>query len=199
MLRFYGFLLPNLLLTLKNHHISCSFHLCSKGCYFQPSRDTYTYIFVDVAIYAFQSIPWISAGSEGGNATRSFWIWFQGHDGHVFELGILTSGTREPICEHKYTCSHMARFRRLLCACNTTKLRCQEPPLDSLPWASGERSFPVWCSWLQWWSCPAPSSGWHKIGICKVGQMDSAVRPRQHWVSMLITFDTCLPSMRACH
>jgi hypothetical protein len=29
--------------------------------------------------------------------------------------------------------------------------------------------------------------------------MDSAVRPRQHWVSMLITFDTCLPSMRACH
>lgn len=139
MLRFYGFLLPNLLLTLKNHHISCSFHLCSKGCYFQPSRDTYTYIFVDVAIYAFQSIPWISAGSEGGNATRSFWIWFQGHDGHVFELGILTSGTREPICEHKYTCSHMARFRRLLCACNTTKLRCQEPPLDSLPWASGEK------------------------------------------------------------
>ncbi len=173
--------------------------ICWKGCYFQPSRDTYTSIFVYIAIYAFQSIPSICAGSEGGNATGSFGIWFQGLDGHVFKLGILTSGTREPICEHKYKCSHMAGFRRLLCACNTTKLHCQEPPLDSLPWASGERSFPAWCSWLQWWCCPAPYSGWHKNGICKVGQMDSAVRPRQHWVSMLITFDTCLTSMRACH
>jgi hypothetical protein len=52
---------------------------------------------VYIAIYAFQSIPSICAGSEGGNATGSFGIWFQGLDGHVFELGILTGGTREPI------------------------------------------------------------------------------------------------------
>jgi hypothetical protein len=113
MLRFYGFLLPNLLLTLKNHYISFSFRLCSKGCYFQPSRDTYTYILCMLQSMHFNLFHPICAGSEGGNATRSFGIWFQGHDGHVFESGILTSGTREPICEHKYKCSHMARFRRL--------------------------------------------------------------------------------------
>ncbi len=109
------------------------------------------------------------AGTKGGNATRPFWIRYQGHDHHVFNLGILTSDTGESVCEHKCEgCSHLARFRRLPRACNAPTLYCQEPPLGSLSWASWKRSFLERSSWLRWQCCPAAYCGWYKNSICRV-------------------------------